>query len=602
MTESINPATPTTPTTPVENPTNLKVETGQTLPLSLDVLIKTKEKQFQNGLRLQIPAYNRYRTYCAGRLRRLRKKVDFRHSKRNTKFQKLTLDAEVIKNRPDVRFLILVLFQAERAWADAMHLKQSNTDKQDPRVKIHSLKRLVKAVQHAQHLERLCKEVADDTTQLESQAYSSQLQGNLLLEKEQYADALKQFSSAKTIYSSLGDIASTNARKELYAQRANEIEPNIRFCKHSTRGDDVDSYADADENTEATNPALVLLRGKLDAVRENARARQALTMQSVEWAGRTVPVENDKIRIMIVNARGMRKDADASRTLESKLRTFDKILIAYNDAIKLVKDEIRKVQGNDKAVANLRYLHAYLTFSMLNGTAERNVRMIGNLISKQDARKKKTNQSAEIVRLYESVLLNIEDMQQLPGIDDDESLCQLLEKYVFAFKSQKCIYLAQGYEQAEKWREAYALYERAGTLSQKSTDQGDLIALHDQVALSRASTVQAIARGKLSCHAQQVLSEQSKQQQDGHDSKQQQQQQHKEETSAGRGLLDRLGVYGTTGSKPHLISFPPEFEIIPAKPVFFDIASNEISYPDVSSRLEESKPQEEKKKGWFGLW
>jgi signal recognition particle subunit SRP68 len=64
----------------------------------------------------------------------------------------------------------------------------------------------------------------------------------------------------------------------------------------------------------------------------------------------------------------------------------------------------------------------------------------------------------------------------------------------------------------------------------------------------------------------------------------------------------------TNKDKPYLIAVPPDFEIIPAKPVFFDIASNEIAYPDLSQKVKaETAPSSEnpdtpKKKGWFGLW
>lgn len=51
--------------------------------------------------------------------------------------------------------------------------------------------------------------------------------------------------------------------------------------------------------------------------------------------------------------------------------------------------------------------------------------------------------------------------------------------------------------------------------------------------------------------------------------------------------MDRYG-------KPYLISFPPEMESIPCKPVFFNKAVNEITFPDLQKK--------EEKKAWYQIW
>jgi len=66
-----------------------------------------------------------------------------------------------------VRFLMLPLIDAERAWAYAMQLKsEANTE---PRKRFHMISRLRKAVQHANTLDRLCNDsgMFDARTKLE---------------------------------------------------------------------------------------------------------------------------------------------------------------------------------------------------------------------------------------------------------------------------------------------------------------------------------------------------------------------------------------------------------------------------------------------------
>jgi len=43
-----------------------------------------------------------------------------------------------------------------------------------------------------------------------------------------------------------------------------------------------------------------------------------------------------------------------------------------------------------------------------------------------------------------------------------------------------------------------------------------------------------------------------------------------------------------------LVDFPPDFEVIPCKPILFDVALTSIEFPDLTSR--------KKTKGFFGFW
>ena len=45
-------------------------------------------------------------------------------------------------------------------------------------------------------------------------------------------------------------------------------------------------------------------------------------------------------------------------------------------------------------------------------------------------------------------------------------------------------------------------------------------------------------------------------------------------------LLDSLHTF-TREQPDHVISFPPRFEVVPCKPLLFDVARNAIRYPDL---------------------
>jgi signal recognition particle subunit SRP68 len=73
-------------------------------------------------------------------------------------------------------------------------------------------------------------------------------------------------------------------------------------------------------------------------------------------------------------------------------------------------------------------------------------------------------------------------------------------------------------------------------------------------------------------------------------------------------LVQRLGEYPAEGvDLENLVDYPPQIQLIPVKPLFFDVAWNYIDYPGKipSATTEpEEKPAltpEPKKKGWFGF-
>lgn len=44
-----------------------------------------------------------------------------------------------------------------------------------------------------------------------------------------------------------------------------------------------------------------------------------------------------------------------------------------------------------------------------------------------------------------------------------------------------------------------------------------------------------------------------------------------------------------TSKKPHVTAFPPDFKPVPCKPLFFDLALNQVQFPSLAHRLEERK-------------
>ena len=74
-------------------------------------------------------------------------------------------------------------------------------------------------------------------------------------------------------------------------------------------------------------------------------------------------------------------------------------------------------------------------------------------------------------------------------------------------------------------------------------------------------------------------------------------------------MSERLDVYyedpSLAGKKANLVQFPPDFEPIPCKPLFFDVAGSMVALPDLSDKIETKKEAQSRglggmMKGW--LW
>ncbi|OZJ04340.1 hypothetical protein BZG36_02384 [Bifiguratus adelaidae] len=167
--------------------------------------------------------YQRYRQYCARRLNRLRQLLSETHAKGNGKYQARELPETV----EDVRYLHLLIYQSERAWAYGMELKEDA--KTNDRKRHHMMKRLRRAQQAATQLVDLCeksRDIVDDVFALDIKAYALQIQGYYFFESSNWRAALDHFVASRIIYDAL--CRSASVRDQMMYQYAMEtIDPNI---------------------------------------------------------------------------------------------------------------------------------------------------------------------------------------------------------------------------------------------------------------------------------------------------------------------------------------------------------------------------------------
>ncbi|KAI8797162.1 signal recognition particle subunit SRP68 [Biomphalaria glabrata] len=561
-------------------------ETSKAISYTLEALQLIKDAQQQHGLRHG--DYQRYRGYCSRRIKRIRKSLHFPQGNRNRVTPK-KIKEEILT---DTRYLHLPLFCAERCWAYAMQLKsEANTE---PRKRFHMISKLKKAVVYAEELESIGNSVkCDARTKLECQAYSAWIKGCLEFEEGKWESAMEYYTKAKTIYEKLANAFSEEVQA-VYQQRVDEIAPNLRYC----------AYNIGDESALQDLQKMRIAAGgdqlsfKLDDLLSQTREKQAATLSEVTWRGRTVPVKVEAVRLFLLNMQDLNTELAAAESLDSRVSIYESILKQCIDAQQALRDTLQEDQVFKAAVrgqpiegkiSNQHYLHSYLMYIRLTTTVDRNLLMIENLKqnlpenNREEGRK--ITKPQDLVRLYDIIIQNLNDIPNLHGIQEDATIVSEIETSVLGYKAFRSYYIARSYASAKKWKETVSLYQRAldnckkaiGGLK-KQTQNGKI----KQEISALEELEQHISGQMFSCQAYSIL-----------DSSSTGEQTFSTQVTDKRPLEDRLDEYllekSLTSKKATLTRFPPEFEPIPCRPLFFDLALNHIEFPSLEDKLEQKK-------------
>nr|XP_026488420.1 signal recognition particle subunit SRP68 [Vanessa tameamea] len=542
--------------------------------LSLEIFRIIKDAQQQHGLRHG--DYQRYRGYCSRRIRRLRKVLKIPQGDRRHYRRRDVTATHLTATNAENRLLCVPLLQAERAWAHAMQLRQeANTE---PRKKFHLVSRLKKACAHAHLLLQLCEQSGscDARTQLEAGAYAAWLSGALLLELQQWRPAAESLQRAQLVLEKLSAALPEDERL-VYKQKVDELKPSLRYC----------AYNIGDESAAGD---LVAMRGQglienLDTLMAQAKESRSGIMHEVEWRGRRVTVRPEKVRLFLIALQDLEKSVASAQNTQAKIDILENILMDCKDAISAIKDEIKndpklKSPSESNQMSSINYLLSYLMYLRLVRTIERN-----NLLVQQAEEARKSNtpidgkkvRPQDLTRLYEIILQNYTELQQLPGFENDAGYQKEIETELKAYRAFRCYYIAQVLTGLRRFREALAMLERCGTYTSESLASK----LQDKWLVEKLKALQKdIESCKFEVHADSVLEDDD----DDEETKYTSGKSYKDK----KPLVDRLDDYREETQmltkNPNIFKMPPPMEAVPCKPLFFDLACNFIEFPNLDDK------------------
>ena len=332
---------------------------------SLSLLAHIKAAQLQNGLRHN--NYQKYRRYCANRLKTLRRRVEFSHRApkvhpgsdslpTNRKGKQHKGGAHMFQPRrlaadfQDLQYPHIALVNAERAWAYAMQLKQDSESVDNPRLRFHSLQRLRKAAFWSKKLAELASLRGDERTSLECDAYAAWLAGSAAMESDHWQDALANFVKTQTIYKQLLQVSSV-VEQDLFSRRLQEVGTQVEFIQYKIdlshgHGSSADLIAKMTAATGAGGGGLGVLQSKLDMVLEEERQKNTATLSRVEWCGHHIPIDNDRVRMAILHAKDTALQLEklgASPESEEYEDVYFDLMARFDDAQQLVDRDVAGV-------------------------------------------------------------------------------------------------------------------------------------------------------------------------------------------------------------------------------------------------------------------
>lgn len=417
----------------------------------------------------------------------------------------------------------------------------------------------------------------DARSKLEAEAYTAWIHGSFHFEIGQWKEAAENLKKAQVVYENLLQ-ALPEEEQGLYRAKIDELTPSLRYCAYN-----VGETANMDD--------LLTLRGQgldnLGALVAQTKTEQSDAFQATEWRGRKVTVRPQKVRLFLLSIQDLDKSVEKAKEHQAKIDIIENALIDCKDAISALKDEIKqdpklRVPTADGQVSGVQFLLSYLSYIRLKMTLQRNMCLVSQAKQNIDDNEKpseggKKVRPQDISRLYEIILQNIAELQQLNGLESDKAYQSEMETLAQAFKAFRCYYIAVTLVNLKRWKEAMSMYERSTKYANDAIKlkvkefnlDGDLKAL-----------VKTIEGSKFSAHAYSVLET------DG-----------QEETvlygkaqKSSKPLFERLDQYKedpTLNSRnPNVYKLTPEMEAIPCKPLFFDLALNFVEFPSLADKVE----------------
>ncbi|KAI7868925.1 hypothetical protein BDF14DRAFT_1789389 [Spinellus fusiger] len=554
--------------------------------LSVNVLHITNEARMTYGLRHQ--DYQRYRKHCTHRISRLRQLLHLSQSMKKKDTKRKDLPAVV----EDSRYLELILYEAERAWAYAMELKQESESSLGTRKHHHAINKLKRAYQHADTLYQLSTQVSVHRLDaLTMKAYAMTIKGYYLTEKERWKDALDLFLAARGVYEALTQTGQGVHQEALYCAAMDGLEPHLRLCAYRLK-------IDTSQGIHTVLATGTTLPPALETELESVQHTHRVVPVEMTWRATSFAIKDTMVADAIARAQ---EKAQQHKNLPTSSDALDAMLLHWTLAEKAARKSLQHHQEVAAKVTcsksntigqEVSWVHGFSVYHLHAHSIQHRLAQISTLQG--------CGEEKQVIQFYDGILKSLGTLRQHCRIEDDAFYMEL-DTLTHYYKASRCLSVADMYAKEARAPEAIALYQRARvytvqakqSLQQVRHFQDTLLTVQDtdlaaidqhlRTHIAKTQALWSLAHPEAQTditHQMESLTLEGK-------------------TSA---LLDRLEEYPSlparTAGAPCLVEFPPRLQPVACKPIYFDLAANQIQYPDaLADKVGRAK------KGWsfFGF-
>jgi len=359
-------------------------------------------------------------------------------------------------------------------------------------------------------------------------------------------------------------------------------------------------FQELEKQIEKDNPALDLLKTKLEDAKSESRKNQTNEISEVVWKGKILPLKNEKVKLHLLAAREIVQEMEQTTNIDKKFALYDKLLLSYGEAYSSAKDlgntgKKAKVGKDSTQKDIIAGLAEFISHERLTWSLQRIQEMIYSMEARieaaataaPDEKPKKVPKPDELSRLYDNLIQTLEELEALLG-GTDPNATQIHNAQILSAKIFRTYYLARGFLGNFKWPEALALIERAHhqipmALQFHQTNKTLENALAQSEIQKLEKLEKTIEAERWIIHARAFTATLQKNNPTS-------------TATSSATLVDVLDEYDMKpASKNRLVAFPPDFESISCRPLLFDLALIEVNPPSLDGRKEQ-------KRGWFGLF
>lgn len=385
------------------------------------------------------------------------------------------------KQSNDPKYADVLLLTAER---DLLHAQQAKVmlDAEPNRARSKFVVgKLERALKTGYKLLDFTTDVEDQYQLLEYLGYVAIIEGSLAISKKKYQNAIYPLSVVRCI---LQCIHSTKDSNDVYYDTIDTIvDPSLKLaCSQglNLKPSDMGSISKefASKGAETATQSQLYLRRAVELVKAINPAYitpssdpETMLIDSITWSEYTATVKNEDVALAIMKA-----NEGEQHIAESEPSSFDKALLAYDDAIILQEEQIER-QGKDESEENQEE-HIVLTYVKYNSfllKIRRDLALLDGISANAAEWEKLPRQSVlgllrDSLKLIDGVAIYVKDLKELPGVANVDDIYDSLVSLEVYFQIQKLNKISQGYLISNRYKEALALVDRGSTLIAEMKD------------------------------------------------------------------------------------------------------------------------------------